>query len=178
MTVFISFATDRVVRAGGLEGRPLQASPAVMFIIYGIAGLATLGTAAIKDRIGLPRLVRGLLVVSALSLIAVLPTSWPGVAAAAALQGIFVMMMCAVLAFWSERLFPELPSFSFTETLMAVALGSVVGPALAGVLSDGLSLAAMFLSAAALSGATAIAMRRRLIRETPLDCGDQPGPAH
>ena len=80
MTVFISFATDRVVRAFGLEGLPLQAFPAVMFI-KGIAGLATLGTAAIKDRIGLPRLVRGLLVVSALSLIAVLPTNWPGVAA-------------------------------------------------------------------------------------------------
>ena len=178
-TVFISFATDRVVRAGGLEGLPLQASPAVMFIIYGVAGLAALGTAAIKDRIGLPRLVRGLLVVSALSLalIAVLPTSWPGVAAAAALQGIFVMMMSAVLAFWSERLFPELPSFSFTATLLAVALGSVIGPALAGVLSDGLSPAVMFLSAAALSGATAIAMRPRLIRETPLDCGEQPGPA-
>ena len=88
------------------------------------------------------------------------------------------MMMSAVLAFWSERLFPTPPSFSFTATLSAVALGSVVGPALAGVLSEDLSPAAMFLSAAALSGAMAIAMRPRLIRETSLHCREQPGPTH
>ncbi|MDO6670276.1 MFS transporter [Paracoccus sp. 1_MG-2023] len=177
-TIYISFATDRVAQAGGLAGLPDRGSPAVMFIIYGIAGLAALGTAAIKDRTGLALLVRGLLLVSALSLalIALSPNSWIGVGAASALQGIFVMMMSAVLAFWSERLFPELPSFSFTATLLAVAVGSVVGPALAGFLSNAFSSGAMFLGAAALSGVTAIGMIPRLIREDPLDCGQDASP--
>jgi predicted MFS family arabinose efflux permease len=170
-TIFISFATDRVAQAGGLSGLPDRASPAVMFITYGIVGLSGLTTAVIKEHIGLANLIRLLLVISAtsLGLIAFTPTSWAGVLVASGLQGLFVMMMSAVRAFWSERLFPELPSLSFTATLLAVASGSVICTAVAGFVSSAVSPDAMFMVAAALSAITAASVLPRLVKERASD---------
>ena len=77
------------------------------------------------------------------------------------------MMTSAVLAFWSERQFPSLPSLSFTAALLAVAAGSVLGPAVAGFASSAFGADAMFLGTAALPAATAILLRNRHAQERP-----------
>lgn len=167
--IYISFATDRIAQAGGVAGLPANASGSLVFICYGVFGLLGLFTGGAKAATGLPWLLRLLFLAAALSLglVAALPTSWTGVVLSAGLQGVNVMMMSAVLAFWSDRLFPALPSLSFTAVLLAVALGSVFGPIVAGFASDAFGAAPMFLGTAALAAATAAAVRSRHIRERP-----------
>jgi predicted MFS family arabinose efflux permease len=167
--IYFSFAADRIEQAGGVPGVPAGSSPAILFLAYGIFGLLGLATGRIKGVTGLSALLRLLLVGSALSLslVALMPTSWPGVVLSAGLQGIFVMMMSAILAFWSERLFPQMPARSFTAALIAVAIGSVLGPAVAGTLSDLRGPAFMFLTTAVLSITTMPVILPRFVQERP-----------
>ena len=167
--IYISFAADHVVKAGGVPGLPVEATPALLYICYGLFGLAGLLTGRIKDMIGLPMLLRLLMLAGALSLalVAITPGTWPGLILSAGLQGVHVMMTSAVLAFWSERLFPSLPSRSFTVALLAAAGGSVLGPAVAGVAFSAFGAEAMFLGTAALPAATAVLLRNRHARERP-----------
>lgn len=172
--VYISFASDRIAQAGGLAGLPSNAAGGLVFLCYGLFGVLGLLTNKAKDALGLAWLVRLLLLASvvSLALIALVPTSWTGVIVSAGFQGINVMMMSAVLAFWSERLFPALPSQSFTAVLLAVAAGSVVGPAIAGVVSNAAGAAPMFLGTAGLALVTAVAIRARHIHERPDEASD------
>lgn len=167
-TVYISFAADRIAQAGGVAGVPANVSGSLVFICYGVFGLLGLVTGGVKAITGLPWLLRLLLLASALSssLIALVPTSWTGVVVSAGLQGINVMMTSAVLAFWSDRLFPALPSQGFTAVLLAVATGSVLGPVVAGSVADVFGATPMFLGTAALAAAAALAVRSRYIRES------------
>ncbi|MDE0923062.1 MFS transporter [Aurantimonas coralicida] len=166
-TIYISFAADRIQQAGGLPGIPEGAAPAIVFLSYGIFGLVGLTTGRLKTLIGLPWLLRLLHVAAAaaLALIALAPNSWTGVVVSAGLQGAYVMMMSAVMAFWSEELFPSMPSLSFTEALLAVAVGSVVGPLVAGFASSAFGPEAMFLGAAGIAAVTAASILPRMIRE-------------
>jgi len=86
----------------------------------------------------------------------------------AGLQGVHVMMTSAVLAFWSERLFPALPSLSFTAVLLVMAAGSVLGPGLAGLASGAAGPMAMFLGAAVLPAAAVLFLRGHHASERPL----------
>ncbi len=167
--VYISFAADHFSRRG-LPGSPDGTTPSLVFIFYGMFGLAGLGTSRVRDRIGLTWLLRALLLTGAasLALVALLPGSWGGLIASAGLQGINVMMTSAVLAFWSERIFPTLPSLSFTAALLATAAGSVIGPAVAGLTSGTFGAEVMFLGTAALPLATALILRHRLVVERPV----------
>ncbi|MCP3056140.1 MFS transporter [Aurantimonas marianensis] len=166
-TIFISFAADRIQQAGGLPGIVERAAPAVVFLAYGICGLIGLATGRIHKIIGLPWLLRLLHIAAAtaLALVALTPNSWTGVVISAGLQGAYVMMMSAVLAFWAERLFPSLPALSFTAVLLAVAVGSVIGPAFAGFASGAFGPEAMFLGAAAIAGVTAASILPHVARE-------------
>lgn len=167
--IYISFAADHMVTAGRVPGLNVQATPALVFICYGLLGLAGLLTGRVRDLIGLPMLLRILMLAGGLSLVLVvlMPGTWTGLILSAGLQGVHVMMTSAVLAFWSERLFPTLPSRSFTIALLAAALGSVLGPALAGVVSDVFDAGVMFGGAAALPLVTALWVRPSHIQENP-----------
>ncbi|WP_135506863.1 MFS transporter [Roseovarius aestuariivivens] len=167
--VFLSFAADRIEQAGGLAGMPGGTTPALVFMTFGLVGLSGLATSHLKARLGLVNLIRALMLASALSmtLVAVAPTAWGAVILAAGLQGTFVMMMSAILAFWSDRLFPDLPSLSFTVALMAVGVGSVLGPILAGEVSTQLGGEIMFLCAAYVSAMTAAALSPDRVQERP-----------
>lgn len=168
-SVYISFATDWVAASGGLAGLSPNAAGGLVFLCYGAFGLIGLFTNRMKSVLGLAWLVRLLLLASgaSLALVALLPASWAGVVASAGIQGMTVMTTSAVLAFWSERLFPSLPSQAFTAVLLAVAAGSVLGPVGAGALAHAAGTGAMFLVTAALSVATAVATRSSRIRERP-----------
>ena len=168
-TVYISFAADRIAQAGGVAGVPANVSGSLVFICYGVFGLVGLLTGSVKTAMGLPLLLRLLMLASALSsaLIALVPTSWTGVVVSAGLQGINVMMMSAAMAFWSDRLFPALPSRGFTAVLLAVATGSVLGPVAAGSAADAFGAAPMFLGTAMPAAAAALAVRSSSIRESP-----------
>jgi predicted MFS family arabinose efflux permease len=167
--IYVSFAADHMVAAGGVPGVPVAATPAIIFICYGLFGLAGLLAARVESILGLPLLLRLLLLASAgaVALAAIAPGTWVGVVLSAGGQGVHVMMTSAVLAFWSERVFPSLPALSFTATLLAVAVGSVVGPAVAGVASDAVGARAVFLGTAALPALTAVLLRARHVWERP-----------
>lgn len=169
--VYISFAADRIAEAGGVIGLAPEASGGLVFVFYGVFGLIGIYTGRVKDALGLPTVLRLLMLASALSfgLLAAAPTSWASVAISAGLQGVNVMMMSAVLAFWSDRLFPALPSQSFTGVLLAVAAGSAVGPAAAGFLSRAVGAEPMFWGTAALAMVAAAVLRDRHIRERAAD---------
>lgn len=158
--IYIAFAVDYMAEVGGIPGLSKDTTPALVFVVYGLFGLTGLLTARLQYLIGLPWLVRSLMLAGALSLavIAISPGSWVGLIVSAGLQGVHVMGTSAVLALWSERLFPALPSFSFTAALLATAAGNVLGPALAGVASTAFGAPAMFLAAASLPAVTLIAL--------------------
>lgn len=164
-SIFVTFAARTVKDAGGLSGLPENGSAATIFIAMGGAGLAGIATARCRGLIGLPALVALLMLVSALScaLVAIAPTSWPGLMMAAGLQGVFAMMMSAALSFWSERIFAGGSLLGFTAALLFVAAGSVLGPLLAGFAYDAAGGAAVFAGAAALSALTVPLARRRII---------------
>nr|WP_281004410.1 MFS transporter [Oceanicola granulosus] len=155
--IYISFATDRYA-GSGLPGLPQGAAGAAVFISYGLFGLTGLATGRVEARLGLPWLARGVMLAGAasLALAGALP-GWVGLVASAGLQGVHVMVTSAVIAFWSERLFPALPSLSFTAVLLATAAGSILGPAIAGLVSGSLGPGPMFLGAAILPLATVLA---------------------
>jgi predicted MFS family arabinose efflux permease len=161
--IYLAFAADRMTEAGGVPGLPVAATPAALFVCYGLVGLAGLATGRVRDGIGLAPLLRLLMLAGAASaaLVALAPGGWAGLTLSAGLQGLHVMMTSAVLAFWSDRLFPTLPSLSFTAALLATAAGSVLGPAVAGTALDAFGPRATFLGAAALPGAVALLLRAR-----------------
>ncbi|MDX1540725.1 MAG: hypothetical protein R3349_04920, partial [Geminicoccaceae bacterium] len=163
-TIYLSFAADQVARAGGLENLPGDASGPVLFVAFGVAGAIGLMTGDLEQRLGLGALLRTIFVCSAtsLALLSVAPGSWSAVLISAGLQGICVMTISAVFSFWSLRLFPHLPSISFTAVLLVFAAGNIAGPALAGLVAGRFDLGAAFAAAAALSLLTALALPWRL----------------
>lgn len=167
--VYISFAADHMQGGGGVPGLPAAATPAMLFTVFGLFGLAGLLTGRVKRAVGLAWLLRAVMLAGAgsVALAAAGPSGWTSLVGSAGLQGVHVMMTSAVLAFWSDRLFPALPSFSFTAALLAMAAGSIVGPAVAGIAADALGAGAMLLGAAALPAAFALLLRDRHIREDP-----------
>jgi predicted MFS family arabinose efflux permease len=167
--IYIAFAADHFAQAG-VPGMQEGAIPALVFISYGVFGLAGLLTGRVRDLMGLTWLLRGLLAIAAGSLVlaALLAGSWGGLITSAGLQGVNVMMTSAVLAFWSERLFPSLPSMSFTATVLFMAAGSVFGPGLAGLVSEGLGPNAMLYGAALIPTVAAATLRSKSVSERPV----------
>lgn len=167
--IYIAFAADHAVAAGGLPGVAVAATPSLLFIVYGVCGLAGLWAGRTRDIMGLPLLLRLLMMASASSLllIAIAPASWGALLLSAGLQGMHVMVTSAVLAFWSERLFPAAPARGFTLALFAAAIGNIAGPAIAGLVSGTFGTELMFFAAAALPALTAVLLRESHAKEQP-----------
>jgi predicted MFS family arabinose efflux permease len=149
--VYLAFAADHVVAAGGLAGLPDRAAASVIFLGYGISGVVGLAAGRIEARTGVLALLGAIFAAFAVSLVlvALAPAAWAPVLLSAGLHGAAVMTISALLSFWSLRLFPGRGSLGFTAALVGVAAGSVVGPALTGALADRFDLTTAFLVAAA-----------------------------
>ena len=167
--IFLSFAADRVVGAGGLPGLGNEVASVVIFLGYAAFGALGLATGRIEARIGLAPLFCFIFTAAALSLllIALLPTLWASVIAASGLHGMAIMMVSAVFSFWSVRLFPGRSTLGFTATLLAMAVGSVLGPVLAGLLSAAQGPIVMFVVAALPSVAAAVWFGAKLSSPRP-----------
>ncbi len=176
--VYISFAADHLTKAGGVPGLPTAATPALVFICFGTAGLAGLLTGRLRAAIGMSRLLRLTMMAGAASvaLLGLLPGGWPALAGSAGLQGVHVMVTSAILAFWSERLFPDMPTRAFTAALLACAAGNILGPTLGGIVHDTLGPRAMFLCTALLPAALSLGLSDRHIREDPAASATRDGP--
>jgi predicted MFS family arabinose efflux permease len=159
--VYLSFAVDRVAGAAAPSDRPAVAGP-MLFVAFGLGGLAGFLAGDIDARTGTARLLRVVFLCSAVSL--GLVGAAPGEAAAAglsaALQGACLMLISAIFSFASLRIRPAQPSAAFTAVLLAFASGNLLGPALAGAAGEAVGLGAAFGAAAALSLATALALPR------------------
>jgi hypothetical protein len=107
-----------VALAGVVALVPVAAMPALVFICYGLFGLAGLLAGRAREAIGLP-------------------------------------------------------SLSFTMVLLAAAMGSVVGPAVAGVVSDVIGARAMFLGAATLPALVVLLLRDRHVWDRPAHAAPQ-----
>lgn len=158
--VYLAYAALHVTQAGGLTGLPDPAASAVIFLIYGVSGLSGLAAGRLEAQLGLRLVLTGIFLAfsSSLCLLALYPGSWAGVAASAGLHGAAVMMVSAVLSFWSLRLFPDNGSSGFTAALIAVAAGSMAGPAGAGALVAEVGAAATLVVFAALPLMLAVAL--------------------
>lgn len=158
--IYLSFAADRVVAAGGLAEPLAGSAPAVIFLCYGAFGLLGLATGAIERRIGLRRLIGGIFAAFGASviLISLLPGPLWAVILSAGLHGAAVMMISGVLSFWTLRVFPGRGSAGFTAALITAATGSVLGPAGIGLLMEVLGAETALL----LSAAPAVALALRL----------------
>lgn len=165
--VYLSYASLHVASQGGLSGLADAAAAAVIYLVYGLCGLTGLAMGWIEARIGIAKLLAGIFGAfsASLGLIAAGPTAWGAVLVSAGLHGAAVMGISAVLSFWSLRLFPGLGTSAFTAALIAVALGSIAGPAAGGALAKiwgaGLSLAAAAFAALIVAGAFLAAALRR-----------------
>lgn len=175
--IYIAFAADRMTRAGGVPGVPLGRTAALVFMVYGVCGLAGLLAGRLRKAIGLSPLLRATMLAGAasLALLGLVPGTWTGLVLSAGLQGLHVMMTSAIMAFWSERLYPDQPAFGFNVTLLVMAAGCVIGPYTAGLASDAFGAGPTFLGSAALAVAPVVLLRRRhLFRRGADPCG-RPG---
>jgi predicted MFS family arabinose efflux permease len=138
----------------------------MLLVAFGTVGLIGVLTGDIESRVGMAHLLRIIFVSSfaSLALLGLTPGNVPAVVVSAGLQGACVMTISAVFAFWSLRLFPNLPSISFTTVLLVYAGGNVAGPALAGLLAARTGPEATFLGAAGLSLLTALLLPRHVRR--------------
>ncbi|MDO8145670.1 MULTISPECIES: MFS transporter [unclassified Isoptericola] len=130
-----------------------ESTRSVLWACVGVVGVVGLVTGDLVRRFGLRRilLLALALLAGAIGLLGLFPGTWSGVVASGALYGPGFMMMSALLAVWSGHVFPERPSAGFSATLLALAVGSIIGPAALGLLAGSTDMAVQFLVAAAVT---------------------------
>lgn len=144
-----SFSVDFVERSGSL---PTGAGPA-FFIVLGVAGFLGLFAAELVNRLGVRRMLSSIFGTFGVAafLLGAFPGALPAVVSSAALYGANVMVMSALLAMWSSAIFPEQPATGFSVTLFFFGVGSILGPALLGLLAGAFGIGSAFLVSAVLA---------------------------
>lgn len=130
-----------------------------MWATLGVAGAAVgLFGGRLVERFGLraPLAVMLLLLGGSSLVLLTSPGSLPAALASAALFGVGFTTGFALLAIWSQQVFHERPTTGFTATIVCVAIGFIVGPALFGVLATHLDRSAALLATAGPAVAAAL----------------------
>ncbi|GAA2794676.1 YbfB/YjiJ family MFS transporter [Saccharopolyspora taberi] len=148
--VYWSFAVAAVSATG--------AAP-VFWILTGLSGVAGLATGVLIHRWGLPGAHRVifLALACAAGLLALAPGELTAVIASALLYGASFMAGSGLLAVWSHRLFPERPTAALSVALVFLAIGTIAGPAVMGVLAAGSGLGTALWVTAAIAALTLLA---------------------
>lgn len=155
-----TFAVERAA-GGDPAGAPLLG--AAIFGLYGVLGLAGFATARMERAAGLAGVAAGCFAVSALSC-ALLAWGTPVASViGAGLFGIVAMVFSVVMAIWTMRLFPPMPVIGLSAAVVAAALGSILGPPLAGLAAGAGGLGTAYAAAAAVCAVVA-GLVPRLIR--------------
>ena len=151
---YFAYAPDTAQTAG----LPPWTGPA-MWAALGIAGSAVgVFGGSIADRLGLrwPLAVTLLLLAGSTLLLLVAAGSLPLALTSAATFGIGFTAAFAFVVMWSQDLFPDRPTSGFTVTIVFLAAGFSVGPAVFGVLATHIDRSFAVLTVAAPSVAAAL----------------------
>jgi predicted MFS family arabinose efflux permease len=172
---FSTFAVDHLATHGTLAAQGTGgASPLLLgglvFLAFGLLGAMGFATDAIERRLGVPSTMA--LCFAAVGLgtatLALGPAVLPLALGGAGLVGAGVMVFSVLLSVGALHLFPHLPVAGFTAVVIAVSLGSILGPAVTGAMADAFGTGAALLASAALAGLTApAAMRWRMGDKRP-----------
>ncbi|MGI9049104.1 MAG: MFS transporter [Rubrobacteraceae bacterium] len=143
-----SFSVDFVERTGNFPS-----GGAVFFVVLGLGGFVGLFTGELVARFGFRLMLSGIFVTlgAATFLLGAFPAVIAAVVSSAALYGADVMLMSALLAMWSSATFPEQPSTGFSVTLFFFGTGSILGPALLGLLAGQFGIGGSLLISAVLA---------------------------
>jgi predicted MFS family arabinose efflux permease len=163
---YYTYAVDLVRRFGFSE----EWGP-ILWSLVGVAGVTGIVSGDAVSRFGLGRcLVASLLVLGA-SIGALSFASGSGllVAGCALAFGVSYMPIAAFLALWSGNIFSERPAMGFSAVLFALAVGSIVGPAMLGAVAGATDLKAAFWCAAALTVFSIVLKPTSEIRNTTPD---------
>lgn len=145
---YYTYAVDLVRQSGfGETWGP------ILWSLVGVAGVTGVIAGDAVSRFGLGSCLVVCLGVLALSIGALGLTEGSGllVVVCAMAFGASYMPIAALLVLWSADVFHERPATGFSVVLFSLALGSVIGPAVLGVLAGAFDLRAAFWCAAALT---------------------------
>jgi predicted MFS family arabinose efflux permease len=145
---YYTYAVDLVRQSGFGE-----AWGPILWTLVGVAGVTGVIAGDAVSRFGLGRCLVVCLGVLALSIgaLGIAGGSWLLVAVCAVAFGASYMPVAALLVLWSADVFRDRPAAGFSVVLFSLALGSVVGPAIFGVIAGIFDLRAAFWCAAALT---------------------------
>lgn len=126
---------------------------AIFWSLIGVSGITGVLSGDAVTRFGLRRCLVACLTILGISIGGLGFSSGSGVSVVvwAIAFGASYMPVAAFLVIWSGNIFHERPATGFSAVLLSLAVGSIVGPSLLGVLAGALSLKAAFWSAAALT---------------------------
>lgn len=158
--IFWTFAVDVLVNAGGVS----SALSTTFWVIVGVAGILGGRAGKLLERYGLPLVLRGTvgLLAAALGGLGLFPSIWLIGLGSGVFFGVGFILMTGILAVWSVRLFPSTPSVGLGTVLLLTGSGQVVGPWLAGIMIDEITLPPVFLITALLMAGATLATPSRV----------------
>lgn len=163
---YYTYAVDLVRRFGFSE----EWGP-ILWSLVGVAGITGVLSGDAASRFGLGRCLVVCLLVLGTSIGALSIAAGSGllVAVCALAFGASYMPIAAFLALWSGNVFRERPAMGFSAVLFALALGSISGPALLGMVAGAINLKAAFWCAAALTIFSVVLKPTSDVRDTTSD---------
>jgi predicted MFS family arabinose efflux permease len=152
-SVFFTFAVDLVTRAGLPTTWRL-----LLLTLVGVGGTSGIATGDAARRFGIRRCVTGCLLLLAAALAGLASAGHSSIVTTLAALGFGAayMPIAALLALWSQNVYPDRPTTGFTVTLVALAAGSIAGPAIFGAFADSHGLPTTFLVLSGLTLASVI----------------------
>lgn len=152
--VYWSFAVELVS-----AGDAASATTPLFWTLLGASGTAAVVAGGVIGRLGLRRahIVLFAAIAVATLLLGVAPHLTAVAVASAVVYGAPYMAISGLLAIWSHQVFPDRPSSGFSLTVLFLGAGSILGPALFGVLADAYGLRPGFLVVALVTAATLLA---------------------
>jgi predicted MFS family arabinose efflux permease len=148
-TVYWTYAVDLIAGSGGF---PASAGP-ILWTAVGGAGIIGVATGDVISRLGLRfSLIAALMALGvATGVLGAVPQSWVALGVSAVLFGSSFMVLSALLVTWTSTVFPEQPGTGFSATQVFLALGTITGPAIMGVVAGRVGMETAFLITALLA---------------------------